>query len=563
MKIKKNQKLILVAIILVVCGGFLYTAMDLGTLYNGENESYFQELTVDGTIVGTNTIVQFNQTLETGMETDFSNVEFYDTSGTLLLQDRDFDADDTTIRVKLNTTDTSTVLYQRWGTDITSVDSDLSVASKSYWIKTSLNHAYFATDISAGETKNIKVEKTGSYTPSPNAVFPDLFDEFNSFDTNIWDVYDGSSPVISGGYATLHSRGIETDLTHSLPQIIELKGYASLVDTWGRVNVGLYGAPNLAIQTYCDKNLDFLHGTSSSACGSFSTDAEYKMIGSDGLFELYRNGALIGSSTESGFEIVPDKVQIYGRGSDGVADHDAEIKIDYIFLRQYADVTITVTNMTTYYDVEVTNNEASDLTGYQVCVDGFDFGLSSSTESLAITEGQISLFTATSGDVHYSITNNSESNVEVGTNKTIEKSFDSSMRHEWYIEDVITKNETVQNASITIEPELGMYNVTLYTYNDLDWLTYVNNWSFNCTEVAPAPVAPSSGGGGGGSTISPVVVEETTELEDDSTDEIINVEGNQYDEEEVKDLLSDNTQIGLFVLIFAILGIVVYRSFKK
>jgi hypothetical protein len=210
-------------------GLFSITHLNLATLLNGEEESYFREITITDTVTSTDSIIQITRTLTDGMESDFSNVKYYDVSGNELLQEYSFDADPTTLKLQLDTTSTSTIIYEKWGIDITASESDLSSASPiPYFIDEELD-VWIDETIIASSINNLIISDTSGYTPT-NTILP-FIDEFNtgSMDASKWHMENGdylsfdSDNFILRGTPTDISGSLISDNSFSAPCTIEAK----------------------------------------------------------------------------------------------------------------------------------------------------------------------------------------------------------------------------------------------------------------------------------------------------------------------------------------------------
>jgi len=65
-----------------------------------------------------------------------------------------------------------------------------------------------------------------------------------------------------------------------------------------------------------------------------------------------------------------------------------ELIVEWVFVRKYVTnkPTITVTDMGTYYKIDITNNEVSTLTGYQVAIPINELDITSTDESIKFTD---------------------------------------------------------------------------------------------------------------------------------------------------------------------------------
>lgn len=290
-----------------------------------------------------------------------------------------------------------------------------------YYIEDNGTNKYVWTKvtINASATKTFYIQKTGSYTPDPNNVFI-LFDDFDgtSIDTNKWNQYTSSGDTtynvisVSGGFLTMISNHpssgegcqVIAKNTQYSDYIAEMKvRYLSWYNQWTmhRINTNT-GADNP--NGYFDVNqlsatkhmiAKYNSGWTEPAGVSYNLDTSiyYKSISTyNGNAQNFK---LILPTDDS---IVVDTSATYNTFSTGYygfcvygsATSPTNIYIDYLFLRQYitTEPTITVTDMTGYYKIEVLNNLASTITDYQIKIPNTTIGASSKTTSLYLTDSE-------------------------------------------------------------------------------------------------------------------------------------------------------------------------------
>jgi hypothetical protein len=340
-----------------------------------------------------------------------------------------------------------------------SAQSDVTGYALPYWIQgtSSGDNVYVnVPSIPANGVVVLGLDYEEGYSPSGDDVF-NFFDDFSS-DLSKWTQYDGTGTSISGGWVTADNNGIETIDTFSYPMVMEFHGYAVYVDSFGSLRIGTFDAPGLSCNSYQNTNLKFYYASTSSNEGVFS-DAVYSLFGASGDFRLYRNNVLLQSATDS-ISSSSQRIRIYGRGSDGVADHDAAITVDWILVRQYisTEPTVTVESSGSGYIITIENNLAEDLTDYQIHFPATDIGLSSTTESLYISGNIPADYNVSIGDVSENKTIRSGENETFLLNPTIDS----------------------DNFSIVTNGTDYDYNFTLYWTEDVllvDEVTSGINWT--------------------------------------------------------------------------------------
>lgn len=569
-----------------------FTNLNMGTLFNGENETYYREIIIADTTIGTDTVVQINRTLTTGMETDFSNVVYYDISGTLLEQDSTFDADDLTLRLKIDTSDTSTIVYERWGADITAVETSLFNTGNSlnYYIDQN-NDVWIKETYPATSSTTYILKKEDGFTPTLGDNIFKFFDDFNdnSIDASKWNYNSigGSSSVTeTGGYVQVRvdeggtneqlAASLNTDDLFTYPFIIESTIAKNVYkDTSSGTRYLKLGTRSAYAINYNTRNeLDkvgfaetFFVESNYINNGGVTTlgDSAYRLTEdvwypltlqfavSDSYLKL--NGETI-IATESSLSASEGYISLYGHLWD--AGCYGYARMDWIGVREYASTepTVTVTDHTTYNEITVENTLDSELTDYQVKMLSTDIDTSTQSDSLNIaTLSSITQYESTVGDTYYLI-NSDTTSVNTGSSAEFTKTFIDLYTHEWYVNGNITQNNTTTlNPSFTYTPEtVGTYNITLYSYDNNTWLTEVNDWTLTCS----TPVAPSSGGGGGGSSISiPTVVEEVNNEVIKTTDDIVIQDSEQLKDFDLleNDLTTLITLVVLLILIFLVAGL--------
>ena len=301
-----------------------------------------------------------------------------------------------------------------------------------YWIEhdesnNPANYVWVKIDsIPASSTKTIYAIKESGFNPNGDAVFQ-FFDDFQgtSLNTSKWNEFIANgyysvsdSNLYLTGVSKWEAIGSNTMFSH--PIIVD--GYLKTngnVEAWwfgfdDRTSTGSYQGSGLdqavtGTETNTNKYYRTFKDGSKTDISRTSDYTSYikstiKRTSNEIIF--YENGILSGTISTN----VPlDNMGIVFMTYHG--DYTSEMWVDWVFLRKYTatEPTVSVTDMGTYYKIDITNNEASELTDYQVAIPINDLDVTSTDESLHFTDSVISIsitLNQTSGYVGDSITVN-------------------------------------------------------------------------------------------------------------------------------------------------------------
>lgn len=265
-----------------------------------------------------------------------------------------------------------------------------------YWIQDTSNLWIEVDSIGASATKTIYLKKEAGYSANGANTFR-FFDDFTGSIGDNWSTQGttwsfANDRLQCAGSANAWKYCYTTTFTISPPFIIENKVYDN--DPYATIN-----------------------GTAGTLFGfDGSADAEEGMIDFGGTRLLATNGVKICDLTTPALPdtgiykvVIPSNTSVTSwlpNGNDYTRSTSVNIrdsmsigfieyygsktpKWDWVFVRKYAatEPTITVTDMTTYYKIDIENNIASGLTNYEVKIDASDIGgLSTVTDSLNIQD---------------------------------------------------------------------------------------------------------------------------------------------------------------------------------
>ncbi len=337
-----------------------------------------------------------------------------------------------------------------------------------YWIDTEVQTVYVPVSISGNGNTVLYVQKTAGYSPDGSAVF-ELFDDFESatLDSNIWD-NSWSYTSISNGVITIENGDRLQSNTafsdgHAVHWYLKPSGFSSTAsqaevgfgspydDSW---NFGTSASNAITHRIYSESASKEM-GTRSMTSGSstFNTRLNfwsseynefvsvYESSGSSAKF-FYLNNEWIHTSN---IPTVNLPAEVTPR-----QEKEETIEVDYVFVKQYIqnEPTVTVTDMGSYYQVDVQNNLATALTGYQIAIDGSSLGVTSSTESLLIAD----TLASDNFNLTASVSGDSET-----------KAFDETNNENSYS---LTPTEPISQIQFTVDDQTAAYDYAITIYFD-------------------------------------------------------------------------------------------------
>jgi len=256
-----------------------------------------------------------------------------------------------------------------------------------------INNVWVKLDsLPASSTKTILAYKKSGYSPDGDTVF-DFFDDFDgtSVDTSKWEITSGNTPSISNSIAFLAYTRMRTN-----------SGLISddfVVET--RVKVQYDDGKEFEIGP-ADFNEDgdgtwqtfFVRGVT-TAYAWYESNMKYEPARTE-LLTNYKNIKFIKTSSTTSITI-GSETKSYSWTTDPMyyinyqsvyASNGDDIYVDWVFVRKYTanEPSATITDMGTYYKIDITNNEATDLTDYQVAIPISSLDITSTTESIEFTE---------------------------------------------------------------------------------------------------------------------------------------------------------------------------------
>ena len=361
-----------------------------------------------------------------------------------------------------------------------------------FWIEHDENNnpsGYLWTklNLTANGSKIIYIKKNGSYISDGDAVF-EFFDDFrdSSLDSNKWKTLQGTVTVSNDKLiltGTTSTRGIVESLTDFNPNVIT-EGYIMSTSRnsvhpftmrtsgdWSNKAFDVnYGGTNSIFETSLSNSITT---TIITSYVNTSTYYKFKNIWKNGSSSLYINNILRANHTTN----VPSSSQVivFQEGSSTGTGY-----IDYIFVRKYAtnESTISITDIGDYYKVTVTNNEATDLTDYQVGIPISQLpAITSTSQMLSIIDYELK-FTNISANNIENFNNTFFNTSKINFNLTvtaIETNININLTYYLYNSTDLVSSKTYQpnniNGNITyfnfsLLLEDGNYSISFFAWNN-------------------------------------------------------------------------------------------------
>jgi len=269
-----------------------------------------------------------------------------------------------------------------------------------YWIEhdesgNPNNYVWVKIDsLPASQTKTVYAIKESGFSPNGDDVF-EFFDDFEgtSLNTNKWSIL--GTPSISNSIVTFIRNGVDEGIYSiqkwDYPLIMEFR--AKLIPNSAPV-AGIFDASNfnkgIFVQYSAEQNGHQSHvwkadGTTDSKI-AFSVPANnwyvYKIVRESNFQKFYIDNSFENQYSQNDvMGNMPISFLVYYKDN-------AEIYLDWTFIKKYTsnEPTVSVTDMGTYYKIDITNNEASELTDYQVAIPINDLDVTLTDESIKFTD---------------------------------------------------------------------------------------------------------------------------------------------------------------------------------
>jgi hypothetical protein len=273
------------------------------------------------------------------------------------------------------------------------------MTSQPYWIESITGKVFTKVpELLPFETQLYAIAKVSGFTPNGNDVF-DFFDDFDgtSLDTSKWTSFGSANITVSNGSILIDN----TASIHSGIIGSTAFGYGYTINFKSKTNK----APGVSwggMASTQDSNIDSVrviqggsgnayHGINNTVASYLyyiSLDTNYHVISisrpdATKVIYDYDDGADLYTNTNTTY--IPT-VDLYPHVSNWTNTGDTEI--DWCLVRKYASIepTVTVEDMGTWYKVILTNNVGETLTDYQVAIPSTDLDITSTTDSLRITQ---------------------------------------------------------------------------------------------------------------------------------------------------------------------------------
>ena len=277
-----------------------------------------------------------------------------------------------------------------------------------------INNLWVKIDnIPASSTKTIYIHPEGFNFPDGDSVF-EFFDDFegSSLDTSKWSFSGNNAQYsVSNSMVTLtgttRSSSTEANIystqTFNYPIIVNAHYKTDYTGLGGsseyqRVRFRLYHSSADYLElTYDVQGTTYWGGNcyiSGANYGSEDYDDNYN------IQNLWQNDYFVFTGTKGYiYDGITHQKHFQYSCSQTPTNYDyqltfchwysaSSIYADWIAVRKYTanEPSVTITDMGTYYKIDITNNEATDLTNYQVAIPISSLDITSTTESIEFTE---------------------------------------------------------------------------------------------------------------------------------------------------------------------------------
>ena len=254
-----------------------------------------------------------------------------------------------------------------------------------YWIDDELNVTIPVT-CNAGSSVAYSIEKTAGYSPNASDVFV-FFDDFNELNYNKWSVISGTGWTASNGYLSKTTAGgwdgvttpVQTSGNYTYEVQMNHAGDSLMFKFFDQNGTA---TSNLGYAVYLSSTkADMYETPSNTVHDTVSTDTNnhtYKVSRTTaGVFKWWYDGIYQGSFSDS-----------TGTISNYITCwlYDAGGAFDNIIVSKYVvnEPSVSILDTGNSYIVEITAVDA--LNDYQLMLNGSELDISSSTESLYISE---------------------------------------------------------------------------------------------------------------------------------------------------------------------------------
>jgi len=286
--------------------------------------------------------------------------------------------------------------------------SSVSATDYPYWVEhdennNPINNVWIKLNLSASSTKTIFAYKKVGYSPNGDSVF-EFFDDFegSSLDTSKWNHEAGSLPTISSSELFWSASDGTDDLIVSIPSFDSYSSTGLVYDTFVKVN-SPYG------EQYVNDLIEYSGGYGDTWTTIKAQNSNFDSFIRNQGTNIGNNPTTIATADDNWHlfttKISPSEVKFF---MDGVSKRTESVTFDFtnlrarirqgtsygalyyewVKLRKYTtnEPSVTVTDMGTYYKIDITNNEATDLTNYQIAIPISSLDITSTTESIKFTD---------------------------------------------------------------------------------------------------------------------------------------------------------------------------------
>lgn len=295
-----------------------------------------------------------------------------------------------------------------------------TAAEYPYWIG-GTDTVYVPVDVAGNSNQTIYIIKTAGYAPNANDVF-EYYENFDSYTagssiTSVagWSLDSGSAFISNdaakSGSNSLRVTGINvpnngqarytfpTPINKNVVVEVQSRTNKPFNNQWGYNIITMGGNSEIQRMVY-NRNNEAGYGDTISHTNHYLAGGTvyhkpyhintFEKLSTDlSLSTSKANFYVNDVSKASNVNFVNSNSELkYLHFNSYMASGTYYLWIDDIIVRQYVATTptVTVTDMGTYYKIDIQNNEASALSGYQIHIPADQLNIESSTDSLKISD---------------------------------------------------------------------------------------------------------------------------------------------------------------------------------
>jgi len=272
---------------------------------------------------------------------------------------------------------------------------NVAAAEYSYWIDPDMEYVYVPVNLSGNNNTTLYIEKSPGYTPNGTNSFLAYHGAASAtfLAPEIVSPDDGLIYTVKWYKTSSHNMG--WGLSNELSQTTGDKIYFKSTTDYRNWYLSIYNNGASTTQFANEGEDDFADGYHIT-----------EMVYTDTSISLFVDGLQYGTPITT--NLPDDDMGLYMYIESGTGSQA------YSHVRQYTadEPTVTVQDHGTYYQIDIQNNGATNLTDYQIVVNASELNISSSNESLKIQDmAAVAVSLSSPADGSYSPTNNLQFNI--------------------------------------------------------------------------------------------------------------------------------------------------------